>query len=69
MGRTKGSGGAGSKHMPPEGQSPASSEVSTSSSVASAEVRIKENLKELFSLIHQVQVIYSTTQATFVFFN
>jgi hypothetical protein len=42
--------------MPPEGQSPASSEVSTSSSVASAELRIKDNLKELFNLIHQVQV-------------
>lgn len=56
MGRTKGSSGGGSKSMPPEGQSPASSEVSTSSSVASAELRIKDNLKELFSLIHQVQV-------------
>lgn len=55
MGRTKGSGGAASKSMPPESQSPASSEVSTSSSVTSAEVRIKDNLKELFSLIHQVQ--------------
>ncbi|KAL4223244.1 SAGA HAT/Core module component [Mactra antiquata] len=55
MGRTKGSAGGGSKSMPPEGQSPASSEVSTSSSVASAEIRIKDNLKELFSLIHQVQ--------------
>lgn len=55
MGRTKGASGGGSKTMPPEGQSPASSEVSTSSSVASAELRIKETLKELFSLIHQVQ--------------
>ncbi|XP_052798971.1 SAGA-associated factor 29-like [Mya arenaria] len=54
MGRTKGSGASTSKHMPPEGQSPASSEVSTSSTT-SAESRIKESLKELFSLIHQVQ--------------
>ena len=56
MGRTKGSGG-GSKGAHSEGPSPAPSDVSTTSTIASAEARIKENLKELFTLIHQVQVL------------
>lgn len=55
MGRTKGSSAA-SKNMPPEGQSPAPSEASSSTgSTVSAEARIKDNLKELFNLIQQVQ--------------
>ena len=57
MGRTKTSGGgAGTKYVNPGSQSPASSEVSNSSSATSAESRIKEVLKELYYLIHQVQV-------------
>ena len=61
MGRTKtvgGSGGpGGSKHMNPGSQSPAPSEASNSSSAATmAESRIKDILKEVYFLIHQVQV-------------
>lgn len=58
MGRTKTSGGGAggvNKYMNPGSQSPASSEVSNSSSATSAESKIKEVLKELFYLIHQVQ--------------
>lgn len=43
------------KYMNPGSQSPASSEVSNSSSATSAESKIKEVLKELYYLIHQVQ--------------
>lgn len=58
MGRTKTSGGGAggvNKYMNPGSQSPASSEVSNSSSATSAESKIKEVLKELYYLIHQVQ--------------
>lgn len=58
MGRTKiagGGAGTGNKYVNPGSQSPASSEVSNSSSATSAESKIKEVLKELYYLIHQVQ--------------
>lgn len=55
MGRTKGSGGSNvsannSSHSP-------ASESSSSSNTAVAENRIKELLKDLYQLIHQVQVL------------
>lgn len=60
MGRTKtvggSGGGGGSKHMNPGSQSPAPSEASNSSSAATlAENKIKDVLKEVYYLIHQVQ--------------
>ena len=64
MGRTKTSGGGiANKYVNPGSQSPASSEVSNSSSATSAESRIKEVLKELYYLIHQVQVSIPTLKA------
>lgn len=60
MGRTKtNSGGGGSS------QSPLTSDNSTST--AAAETRIKDLLKELYELIHQIQVhVHSTHIVTVV---
>ena len=51
MGRTKTTSGGGGSYSPSSTES-----VSSSSTAQQAEARIKDLLKELYSLIHNVQV-------------
>ena len=53
MGRTKGSGGGG----PPSGSSFSPAPDSASNGSNAAADRIKDLLKELYNLIHEIQVI------------